>query len=222
MLAMLQNIYSKQEQEQIQTQPKIEFQPLVQQIHFKQYNPVTFLFPELVSDGKLDFNKTIKIKAIIIHFIIKLLILLLLYQRTQIYVLLLIAFEFWIDKNYCAKRMIGIIWWSQVDEDQQYCFEKVNDLYPLNKYQQYLFWVTNYCYIICLIGLLFLRILDYGQFIIILIAIFLCVFNTLCFKNAQSGIVNQIINQHVTMIFDCLQMQAIDKAQILIDFLQIE
>ncbi|CAK85108.1 unnamed protein product (macronuclear) [Paramecium tetraurelia] len=161
---------------------------------FSYFNPVTFLFPELLSNGKIDLTKTVDYVAIVIHILFKIIIVALFilelknffFEQLMLMIIILTSLNFWVVKNYTGKKLIGIVWWNCREEQDVWYFEKVNKLYPLNKYCQYYFWYCLYVHEIFLFFLLiFLAVSQkWKQFIIILIPTFENFSQTLIYSHA--------------------------------------
>jgi hypothetical protein len=70
-------------------------------------------------------------------------------------VLSLNASDFWLNKNWSARSLIGMTWWVEVDEVTDcYYFERISKIYPLNKVGVVYFWYSLYTYVLILLGLM--------------------------------------------------------------------
>ncbi|CAD8060866.1 unnamed protein product [Paramecium sonneborni] len=173
---MISKFYHKEES-QPNNQEDIVISNMVH-TSFSYFNPVTFLFPELLQNGKIDLTKTVDYVAIVLHILFKIIIITLFYfelkdvniQKLMLIIITLTSLNFWIVKNYTGKKLIGIIWWNLKEELDIWYFEKLNKLYPLNKYCKYYFWYCLYLYEIFLIIILILLVIQqkWKQAIIIL------------------------------------------------------
>ncbi|CAD8135766.1 unnamed protein product [Paramecium pentaurelia] len=190
---MISKVYHKEEH-QPNNQEEIIINNMVH-TSFSYFNPVTFLFPELLSNGKIDLTKTVDYVAIVCHILQKIIIVALFilelknihFEQLMLIIIMLTSFNFWIVKNYTGKKLIGIVWWNCREEQDIWYFEKVNKLYPLNKYCKYYFWYCLYIYEIFLFLILILIVIQqkWKSFLIILIPIFENSSQTLIYSHAN-------------------------------------
>lgn len=70
-------------------------------------------------------------------------------------VIILSAIDFWIVKNVTGRILVGLRWWSKIDETgkETWYFESLGEARQTNKTDSFVFWVA--CYAVPIIWILF-------------------------------------------------------------------
>jgi len=111
------------------------------------------------------------------------------YVISTVVVVVLLAMDFWNCRNVAGRRLVGLRFWNQVDEDGEsfWVFESRDPSRPANPIDSRMFWIALYVFPVLWLVLLFVSFLKFNlSFIpIVLLALIFNVTNVVGFTYAD-------------------------------------
>lgn len=83
---------------------------------------------------------------------------------TKLFLIWLSITDFWIVKNLTARRLVGLRYWNEIDEnnDDVWYFECYVDENNVNSFDKWYFWTIQFVYSIFYLVILVLRIISFN------------------------------------------------------------
>ena len=131
-----------------------------------------------------------KIIAVLFYFFINLFI------SNQIFTFIIIvilnSFDFWVVKNICGRKLVGLRWWSEIQEngEEKWIYESPNSIFVVNEANSNIFWMTQVIYTAIWSVLVFLNLISLRFFWLLLdlICSSLAAINTMGYYKCRGGI----------------------------------
>jgi len=100
------------------------------------------------------------------------------YVVSTVFVVVLLAMDFWNCRNVAGRTLVGLRFWNQVDDDGEsyWIFESRDPSRPANPIDSRLFWIALYVFPALWLGLFFVSLLKFNLSFIPIVALAL-VFN---------------------------------------------
>ncbi|TDL28576.1 Golgi apparatus membrane protein TVP23 [Rickenella mellea] len=110
------------------------------------------------------------------------------YVLSTVVVVVLLAMDFWNCRNVAGRRLVGLRYWNQVDDDGEsyWVFESRDPSRPANPIDSKMFWIAIYIFPVLWTGVLILSIIRFSLFVpIVLLALVFNVTNAVGFTYAD-------------------------------------
>ncbi|KAI0735236.1 DUF846-domain-containing protein [Earliella scabrosa] len=101
------------------------------------------------------------------------------YVLSSVIVVVLLAMDFWNCRNVAGRRLVGLRYWNQVDDDGEsyWVFESRDPSRPANPIDSRMFWIAVYTFPLLWLALLIVSILKFNLSSFVPIVVLALVFN---------------------------------------------
>lgn len=110
------------------------------------------------------------------------------YVLATVVVVVLLAMDFWNCRNVAGRRLVGLRYWNQVDDDGEsyWVFESRDPSRPANPVDSRMFWIALYAFPVLWLGVLFVSIIKFDTFLpIVILALVFNITNAVGFTYAD-------------------------------------